>query len=51
MKKLDLLKSVNTVELVEELKKREGVRTEYAEPYTNKKISVNGPAEILIVTD
>lgn len=48
---MDLLKSVKTVELVEELKKREGVRTEYAEPHTDKKISINGPAEILIVMD
>lgn len=48
---MDSLKSVKTVELVEELKKREGVRTEYAEPHTDKKISVNGPAEILIVID
>ena len=48
---MDALKSVKTAELVEELKKREGVRTEYAEPHTDKKISVNGPAEILIVMD
>lgn len=48
---MDLLKSVKTVELVEELKKREGVRIEYAEPHTDKKISINGPAEILIVID
>ena len=48
---MDLLKSVKTVELVEELKKREGVRTEYAEPHADKEISVNGPAEILIVMD
>lgn len=48
---MDALKSVKTAELVEELKKREGVRTEYAEPHTDKKISVNGPAEILIVID
>lgn len=48
---MDALKSVKTAELVEELKKREGVRTKYAEPHTDKKISVNGPAEILIVID
>ena len=48
---MDALKSVKTAELVEELKKREGVRAEYAEPHTDKKISVNGPAEILIVMD
>nr|WP_294577783.1 BC1881 family protein [uncultured Anaerostipes sp.] len=48
---MNLLKSIKTAELVEELKRREGVRTEYAEPHTDKKISVNGPAEILIVID
>ena len=48
---MNLLKSIKTAELVEELKKREGVRTEYVEPHTDKKISVNGPAEILIVID
>lgn len=30
--------TVSTKELVEELKKREGVRIEYAEPYQDKKI-------------
>ncbi len=48
---MDLLKSVKTVELVEELKKREGVKTEYAEPHKDKKLSVSGPAEILIIID
>ncbi len=43
--------TVSTKELVEELKKREGVRTEYAEPYQDKKISVNGPAVILVIID
>lgn len=51
VREMDLLKSAKTVELVEELKKREGVRVEYAEPHTDKKIGVNGPAIILIVTD
>lgn len=35
---------LSTKELVEELKKREGVKTEYVEPYQDKKLSVNGPA-------
>lgn len=48
---MDLLKNIKTVDLVEELKNREGVRTEYAEPHTDKKINVNGPAEILIIID
>lgn len=45
------LKEYTTKELFEELKNREGVYTEYAEPHQNKTISVNGPAEILIVID
>ena len=43
--------TVSTKELVEELKKREGARIEYAEPYQDKKISVNGPAVILVIID
>ena len=46
-----MLKSIPTKELVEELKKREGVNAEYAEPYQDKVISINGPAMILIVID
>lgn len=46
-----MLKSIPTKELVEELKKREGVKAEYAEPYQDKVISINGPAMILIVID
>ena len=34
---ISILKNIKTVELVTELKKREGVRTEYAEPHTDKK--------------
>lgn len=45
------LKEYLTKELLKELKQREGVRTEYAEPHQDKKISVNGPAEILIIVD
>lgn len=45
------LSKVKTFELVEELKKREGVQTEYAEPNIDNKIVINGPAEILIVLD
>ena len=43
--------TVSTKELVEELKKREGVRIGYAEPYQDKTISVNGPAVILVIID
>ena len=46
-----MLKSIPTKELVEELKKREGVKAEYAEPYQDEVISINGPAMILIVID
>ncbi len=42
---------IETSELVKELSGREGVKTEIAEPYQDKAISVNGPAVILIVTD
>lgn len=45
------LNKVKTLELVKELKEREGVQTEYAEPNKDKEIIVNGPAEILIVID
>lgn len=45
------LSEIPTRELVEELKGREGVKTEYAEPYQNQVVSVNGPAVILIVID
>jgi hypothetical protein len=46
-----MLEKLSTKELVEELKKREGVKTEYAEPHQDKKLSVNGPAVILVVVD
>lgn len=49
--KLEKLKQFTTKELLEELKNREGVSMEYAEPHHDKKISVNGSAEILIVID
>lgn len=45
------LSAVRTFELVEELKNREGVQIEYAEPYEDKTVSINGPAYILIVVD
>lgn len=45
------IESLSTKELVEELRKRKGVKTEYAEPYQDKKLTINGPAEILIITD
>lgn len=46
-----MLEKISTKELVEELKKREDVKTEYAEPYQDKKLSINGPAVILVIVD
>ena len=45
------LSECSTKELVEELKIRESVKMEYAEPHQDKTITVNGPAIILVVTD
>lgn len=41
----------STYELVEELKKRAGVEVYQAEPYEDKEVKVNGPAQILVVVD
>ena len=46
-----MLEKISRKGLVEELKEREGVKTEYAEPHQDKKLSVNGPAVILIIID
>lgn len=46
-----IIEKFSTKELVEELKKREGVKTEYAEPYQDKNLSINGPAVILVISD
>lgn len=51
---VELVEDINdfsTCELVEELKHREGVRVEYAEPYQDKVVTVNGPAQILVIID
>lgn len=45
------IKDVKTCELVEELKKREGVEVKIAEPHKDMSVSVNGPAVVLIVVD
>ena len=45
------LKDINTCELVEELKKREGVEVKIAEPHRDMSVSVNGPAVVLVVVD
>ena len=45
------LKDVKTCELVEELKKREGVEVKIAEPHKDMAVSVNGPAVVLVIID
>lgn len=45
------LSSIPTCALVEELKTREGVDTNIAEPYQNLDVSVNGPAIVLVIVD
>lgn len=45
------LNEYTTKELVEELKKREGVSTAIAGPYENKVTDVEGPAIVLTVID
>ena len=45
------LEGVSTVDLVTELRKREGVETTVIEPYQDAAVSVNGPALVLVVTD
>lgn len=45
------IKDFKTCELVEELKKREGVEAHLAEPYKDLEISVNDPAVVLVVID
>ena len=40
-----------TCDLVDELRKREGVETHIAEPYQDVTVSVNGPAVVLVVID
>ncbi len=43
--------NVSTKDLVEELRRREGVKATIAEPYEDVEIKVNGPAIVLVVTD
>lgn len=47
----ELLSTVPTCELVEELEKRAGVETTIAEPYQDVQVKVNGPAIVLVVID
>ncbi len=43
--------NVSTKDLVEELRRHEGVEATIAEPYEDVEIKVNGPAIVLVVTD
>ena len=45
------LKDVKTCELVEELKKREGVEVKIVELHKDMSVSVNGPAVVLVIVD
>ena len=45
------LESVPTVDLVAELRKREGVETTVVEPYQDAVVIVPGSALVLVVTD
>lgn len=45
------LSEFKTCELVDELRKREGVETHIAEPYQDVTVSVNGPVMVLVVID
>lgn len=45
------LENVPTVDLVTELRKREGTETTVVEPYQDATVSVSGPALVLVVTD
>ncbi len=45
------LAEISTKDLVEELKKREGVKATIVEPYRDDEVVVNGPSVVLVVTD
>lgn len=48
---MNKMSEFTTAELVEELKRRQGVDARTAEPYEELTVFVNGPAIVLIVTD
>ena len=45
------LSEFKTCDLVDEIRKCEGVETHIAEPYQDVTVSVNGPAVVLVVID
>jgi hypothetical protein len=51
VREMEKLENFPTKALVEELKKREGVETQIAEPYQDLSVSVNGPAIVLTIID
>lgn len=51
MREGQMLNSISTKELVDELGRREGVERKIAEPHEDVQISVNGPAIVLVITD
>ena len=48
---MEYLREAKTCDLVNELEKRLGVERIQADPYEVKNIKVEGPAQILIITD
>ena len=47
----EILKTIPTYKLVEELKSREGVDTTIVEPHTDKDMTICGPAIVFVVID
>lgn len=45
------LAKTSTKDLVEELRKREGVEATIVEPHKDNSVIVNGPAVVFVVTD
>lgn len=45
------LAKTSTKDLIEELRKREGVEATIVEPHKDNSVIVNGPAVVLVVTD
>jgi len=45
------VEKISTKDLIDELKRREGVEVMIAEPYQDTTVTVNGPAIVLVITD
>ena len=48
---MNTIKDIATCDLIAELRNREGVEVQTAEPYQDIAVSVNGPAVVLVVAD